>query len=177
VHQSIAVNKATRSYAGQRKFSVVYGVDQDSAVGIATRYGMNGPGIEHRWVTIFSTPVQICPGSPSLLYSGYRFSFPGAKRWCRDVNHPSYSSVKVKERVELKFCSPSVLSLGVWGEFYVYITSLQSASYFTGLLMANDHISTRKEHLTFRELCIVIYILYEVIKTNEMHYFSNFILV
>jgi hypothetical protein len=95
------------------KFSVVYGVDRDRTVGIATRYGLDGPGIEPRWVTMFSTTVQICPGSPSLLCSGYRVSFPGTKWWCRDVNHPSYSSVKVKERVELKFCSPSVLSLGV----------------------------------------------------------------
>ena len=113
VPQSIAVNKATSSYAGQRKFSVVYGVDRDSAIGIATRYGLDGPWIEPRWVTIFSTPIQICPGPPSLLYSGYRFSFPGVKRWCRGVSQPSPSSVQVKERVELKFCSPSVLSLAV----------------------------------------------------------------
>ena len=48
VHQSIAVNKTTRSYAGQRKFSVVYGVGCDRAVGRATRYGLDGHGIEPR---------------------------------------------------------------------------------------------------------------------------------
>jgi hypothetical protein len=46
VHHSIVVNKDTRSYAGQRKFSVVYGVGRDDAVGLATRYGLDGPGID-----------------------------------------------------------------------------------------------------------------------------------
>ena len=34
--QSIAVNKATRLYAGQRKFCVVCGMGRDIAVGITT---------------------------------------------------------------------------------------------------------------------------------------------
>ena len=46
----------------------------------------------------------------SLLYTGYRVSFPGVKRPGRGVNHPLPSSAKVKERVELYLNSPSVPS-------------------------------------------------------------------
>ena len=31
---------------------------RNSAVGIATRYGLDGPGIESRWWARFSAPVQ-----------------------------------------------------------------------------------------------------------------------
>ena len=36
---------------------------RDSSVGIATRYGLGGPGIESRWGARFSTPVQTGPGA------------------------------------------------------------------------------------------------------------------
>jgi len=49
------------------------------AVGIATGYGLDGPGIEFPWEARFSPPVQTGPGEPpSLLYNGYRV-FPGGK--------------------------------------------------------------------------------------------------
>ena len=35
---------------------------QDSSVGIATRYGLDGSGIESRWEAGFSTPIQTSPG-------------------------------------------------------------------------------------------------------------------
>ena len=37
-------------------------VDQDSSVGIATRYALNGPGIESWWWARFSAAVQTGPG-------------------------------------------------------------------------------------------------------------------
>ena len=49
---------------------------RDSSVGIATRYGPDGPGIESRWGgEIFHTVPE---GPPSLLHNGYRV-FPGGK--------------------------------------------------------------------------------------------------
>ena len=36
---------------------------RDSAVGIVTRYGLDGPGIESRWGERFSAPVQTGPGA------------------------------------------------------------------------------------------------------------------
>ena len=38
-------------------------VGRDSSVGIATRYGLVGPGIESRWGARFSAPVQTGPGN------------------------------------------------------------------------------------------------------------------
>ena len=49
-----------------------------SSVSIATAYGLDGPGIESRWVEIFRTSPDRPWGPPSLLYSGYRV-FPGGK--------------------------------------------------------------------------------------------------
>jgi len=46
--------------------------------GIATRYGLEGPGIESRGSEIFRTYADRLRGPPSLLYNGYRV-FLGAK--------------------------------------------------------------------------------------------------
>ena len=58
---------------------------RDSSVGIATGYGLDGPGIESRWGDeIFRTRPDQPWGPPNLLYSGYR-AFPGSKAagsWC-----------------------------------------------------------------------------------------------
>jgi hypothetical protein len=63
-------------------------------------------------------------GPPSLLYNGYRVSFPGVKRRGRGFNHPPPSSARVKERVKLYLYSPSGPSWPVLGRtlpFYVAI--------------------------------------------------------
>ena len=57
---------------------------RDSSVGIATRYGLHGPGIESRWGRDFPHPSRPPWGPHSLLYNGYRV-FPGGKAagvWC-----------------------------------------------------------------------------------------------
>ena len=53
-------------------------VGRDSSVGIATRYGLGGLGIESRWGEISHTRPDRPWGPPSLLYNGYRI-FPGGK--------------------------------------------------------------------------------------------------
>jgi hypothetical protein len=45
-------------------------------------------------------------GPPSLVYNGYRVSFPVVKRPELGFDHPTPSSAEVKERVELYLCSP-----------------------------------------------------------------------
>jgi hypothetical protein len=77
----------------------VSNVGRDSSVGIATRYGLDGPCIECWWGRVFPHPSRLALGSPSLLYNGYQV-FPGiivirSWRW-----PPSPSSVEVKERVK-----------------------------------------------------------------------------
>jgi hypothetical protein len=51
---------------------------RDSAVVIATRYGLEEPGIESRWGEIFRTYPDRLRGPPNLLYNGYQV-FPGGK--------------------------------------------------------------------------------------------------
>ena len=72
---------------------------RDSAIGIATRYGLDGPGIESRWGRGFLhmfRPVLWPTQPPAQWIPGL---FPGGKaarawRW-----PPTPSSAEVKERV------------------------------------------------------------------------------
>jgi hypothetical protein len=50
----------------------------DRSVGLAIRYGLDGPEIESRRGEIFRTHPVRSWGLPTLLYSGYRV-FPGGK--------------------------------------------------------------------------------------------------
>ena len=67
-----------------------------SGVGIATDYGLDGPGIKSRWGEIFRTCPDRPWGPPSLLYNGYRL-FPGGKERPgpdADTSPPSSAVVK-----------------------------------------------------------------------------------
>ena len=50
-----------------------------SVVGIATGYGLDGPGIESRWGARFSAPVQTGPGAHPASFTMDTGSFPGVK--------------------------------------------------------------------------------------------------
>ena len=50
-----------------------------SVVGIATGYGLDGPGIESRLGARFSTPVQTGPGAHPASCTMGTGSFPGVK--------------------------------------------------------------------------------------------------
>jgi hypothetical protein len=70
---------------------------RDISVGIATRYGLDGPGIESRWVgDIFRTRPDRPWGPPSLLYSGYRV-FPGVNRQGLRVDRPPRLAPRLKK--------------------------------------------------------------------------------
>ena len=45
------------------------GMGRESSVGNATRYGLDGPGMESQWKARFSTPVQTGPGAHPALYT------------------------------------------------------------------------------------------------------------
>jgi hypothetical protein len=74
---------------------------RDSAVRIATRYGLDGPGIESRWGARFSAPIQTGPATHQASYTMGTGPFSGVKRPGRGVDHPPLSRAEVKERVEL----------------------------------------------------------------------------
>jgi hypothetical protein len=66
-----------------------------SSVGIATGYGLRGPGIESRWGEIFRTYPDRPRDPPSLLYNVYRV-FPGGRnRPGRDTDPSPPSSAEV----------------------------------------------------------------------------------
>ena len=80
---------------------------RDSSVGIATRYGLDGPGIESRWGVRFSA-------HPASYRRGIG-SFPGVKQPWPGLDHPPPPSAEVKGRVELYLYSPSGPSWPVVG--------------------------------------------------------------
>jgi hypothetical protein len=87
-------------------------VGRDSSVGIATRYGLDGPEIESRWGRDFQYTSRPALGPTQ---SPIQWSFPGVKRPGRGVDHPPPSSAEVKERVQLYLYSPSGPSWPVLG--------------------------------------------------------------
>jgi hypothetical protein len=90
-------------YAGLDNYFIIIalnisrGLGSDSSVGIATRYGRTVRGSNSGGGEIFSTRPDRPWGPHSLLYTGYRVSFPGVKRPGRGVDHPPSSSARVKE--------------------------------------------------------------------------------
>ena len=70
---------------------------RDSSVGIATRYGLDGPGSNPGGGEIFRTRPDRPWGPPSLLYNGY-WVFPGGKvRPGRAADHLPPTSAAVME--------------------------------------------------------------------------------
>jgi hypothetical protein len=97
---------------------LLFRVDRDSAVVIATHYGLEASGVESRWGLNFPHPSRpvLGPTQPSLQWGPGLF--PGSKAagaWISD--HPSPSSVEVKERVQLYLYSP----LWIFMVFYAWI--------------------------------------------------------
>ena len=70
--------KIYKPLQNSRRPNIMSTVSRDSSVGIATHYGLGGPGIESQWGKIFRTCPERLWYSPSLLYNGYRV-FPGGR--------------------------------------------------------------------------------------------------
>jgi hypothetical protein len=68
----------------------IVGKGRDSSVGIATRYGLGGQGIESRWGARFIAPVQTGPGAYPASYTMGIGSFLGLKWPGREVGHPPH---------------------------------------------------------------------------------------
>ena len=84
----------------------IYSKGRDSSVGIATSYGLDGPGIESWWGARFSAPVQTGPGAYPTSCTMGTGSFPGVKRPGRGADHPPPSKCRGQERVRLYLYSP-----------------------------------------------------------------------
>ena len=68
----------------------IFRVGLDISVGIATRYGLDSPGIESRWGARFSAPVQTVPGvhTPSYRMDTGSFSQGYSGRGMALTTHP-----------------------------------------------------------------------------------------
>ena len=73
---------------------------------IATRYGLDGPGIESRYGRDFPYPSRPAPGTTQSLIQWVPGLLPRGKA-ARAWQPPTPSSTEVKERVELYLYSPS----------------------------------------------------------------------
>jgi len=88
-------------------------VGRDNSVGMATCYGLDGPGIESRWGAIFSVPVQTGPGAHTVSYTLGTGSLPGVRRPGRGVDHPQHLAPGLKK--ECIYNSTPRLGLAVLG--------------------------------------------------------------
>jgi hypothetical protein len=97
------------------EYTEMHGKCRDSSVGIATRYGLDGPGIESCRSEI-SASIQTGPGAYPASYTTGTGSFPGVKRPRLGVDHPPPSSAKAKESRPLwayKACCRANITLWV----------------------------------------------------------------
>jgi hypothetical protein len=81
---------------------------REGSVGIATRYGLDGLGIESQWERSFPHKSKTGLGPTCTLGTG---SFPGVKRPWRDVDHPPHIAPRLKKELSYTFPPP----LGVHG--------------------------------------------------------------
>ena len=70
---------------------------QDSSVGIATRYGLEGLGIESRGGSRFSSPLQTGPGAYPASYTRGTGYFPRVKQPGSGVDHPPHLAPRLKK--------------------------------------------------------------------------------
>ena len=104
---------------------------RDSVVGIQTRYGLDGPGIESRWERDFPHPSRpaLGPIQPPIQWVSSLFS--GAKWPGGGVDHPPPSSAEVKQRVELYLYSTPLA--GLHGLFMVTASDRHTGVTFSGI--------------------------------------------
>jgi len=88
---------------------------REGAVGLATCYGLDGPGIEFRWRRDIPHPSKMALGPTQPPVQWILGHYWGVKLLGCGVNHPTPPSAKIQEREERYFYSPSGPSWPVLG--------------------------------------------------------------
>ena len=86
---------------------------RDSSVGIAARYGLEGPGTESQWGRDFP-PVQTGPGAHPASYTMGTGSFLGVNRPKRGVDRPPHLAPKLKKEYSYTSTPPLGLRGLLW---------------------------------------------------------------
>ena len=120
---------------------------RDSSVGIATRYWLDGPGIESRWGARFSAPVQTGPGAHPASCTMGTGSFPGVKWPGRGAGHPLPFKCRGHERVQLYLYSPSGPQWPVVGPV------VQPVNFITRCVLQSEK-TREQEHLLLKKFFI-----------------------
>jgi len=84
-------------------------VDRVCIVDKKIRHGLDGPEFEDRQGRCFSHRSRPTLGPTSLLYNGYRFSFPGIKRPGPGVDHALHLVPRLKKEQHCTFIPSLVL--------------------------------------------------------------------
>jgi hypothetical protein len=94
--------------------ALLQSMGRECVVGIATRYVLDGPGIECRGGgggERFSVPVQTAPGAHTASYTRGAGSFPRVKWPGGGVDHPSHLASMFKK----EYRYTSIAPLGLYG--------------------------------------------------------------
>jgi len=98
-----------------------------SIVDLSTRYELDGLGFESwkekRFIFVLNCPDRRW-GTLSLIFNGYRVSFPRIKRPGRKVEHTLSYSAEIFERVQLFLC-PLLRFRGVNRNNFILFSLLQ----------------------------------------------------
>ena len=82
----------------RRNFLLLFSMGRDSSVGIASRYGLDGLGIDSRWGARFFAAVQTGPGAHPASCTICTGSLSrGVKRPGRGVDHPPHIAPRLKK--------------------------------------------------------------------------------
>jgi hypothetical protein len=110
------------------KFGSIYFRGRDGSVGIATGYGLDGPGIESRWGARFLAHVQTGPGAHPASCTMGTGSFPGVKRpGVVLTTHPLLAPRSGKSRA---IPLPPLWAFGPVTEYLYLFTSIYSRHCF-----------------------------------------------